>query len=33
MNPPWSVDDFKKLHFALDSEDTLYGFWFTLRKR
>ena len=33
MNPPWSVEDLKKLHFAWDSEDTFYGFWFTLRKR
>ena len=24
---------FRKLHFAWDSEDTFYGFWFTLQKR
>ena len=29
----WSVEDLRKLHFAWDSEDTFYGFWFTLRKR
>ena len=28
-----SVEDLKELHFALDSEDKFYGFWFTLRKR
>ena len=26
MNPPESVEDLKKLHFARDSEDTIYGF-------
>ena len=33
MNPPWSVEDLKKLHFAWDFEDTFDRFWFTLRKR
>ena len=33
MNPPGSVEDLKKLHFAWDFEDTFYGFWFTLRKQ
>ena len=33
VNPPGSVKDLKKLHFAWDSEDTFYGFCFTLQKR
>ena len=33
MKLPGSIEDLKKLHFAWDSEDTFYGFWFTLRKR
>ena len=33
MTAPVSVEDLKKLHFAWDSGDTFYGFWFTLRKQ
>ena len=32
MNPPGSVKDLKKLQFAWNSENSSYGFWFTLRK-